>query len=693
MTTIAGAALPAYITNNTTWDIQAGPALPVYIVNELTGDGADGALLIANNLSDLGNAATARTNLGLIAGGGGDIWVEKAGDLMSGTLQVDVPTATSRGLILRSTDDSGVVPIFEARKANNTTVVISMSTELAGTSSTANLLNITGTFHATPSTFQQGVLISVTGTGSHAQALRALQVEIALGYTGSASTAAINVQNLSQSTSVLFVGGNVAVAGTSGATGNTTVGSRVGTYGSALNGSTNFGVYGLSTGSLVASGINVAVFGMARNTHVTSPVEVAGAFVLGTTSLPTFENTALLADNGGSLSAVILARDNGTTVFEVLDGGLVNIRNGTHPGNSTTVAFLTVVGSHQAVPSANSYGVLFNITTAGSAAFIQYGLNVTTNAGYTGSASSVGINATHSVAGTGGNLQTGIGNIGINGVSLATTTGTNIGVSGSGSGGDRSVGVRGIARINKNNATNVGVYGIGLNGGSTPIQVGGFFGLLSADPTFESSALIADNGSTSDPVFLARDNGVRVFEILNGGLVVINDTGADADVRIEGDTDTDLLHTDASTDRVGIGVAAPGSKLDVAGSFQCDSITNDTGLASGVYTPTLTSVANVAASTPYECQYIRVGNTVTVSGKVDVDPTLTATSTQLGISLPIASNLGAAEDCAGTAFSPAIASQGAAVLGDATNNRAQMEWLSGDVTNQAMYFTFTYQVI
>lgn len=118
-----------------------------------------------------------------------------------------------------------------------------------------------------------------------------------------------------------------------------------------------------------------------------------------------------------------------------------------------------------------------------------------------------------------------------------------------------------------------------------------------------------------------------------------------------------------------------------------------TALTAGSYTPSLTNVANLTASTAYKCQWSRVGNVVNVSGKVDVDPTLTATSTQLGISLPVASNIGAAEDCAGTAFAPGIAGQGAAILGDATNNRAQMEWISTDVTNQAMYFTFGYEVL
>lgn len=45
-------------------------------------------LQILNDLSDLNNAGTARTNLGLVAGGTGDIWVEKAGDTMSGALNM-----------------------------------------------------------------------------------------------------------------------------------------------------------------------------------------------------------------------------------------------------------------------------------------------------------------------------------------------------------------------------------------------------------------------------------------------------------------------------------------------------------------------------------------------------------------------------------------------------------------------------
>ena len=145
-----------------------------------------------------------------------------------------------------------------------------------------------------------------------------------------------------------------------------------------------------------------------------------------------------------------------------------------------------------------------------------------------------------------------------------------------------------------------------------------------------------------------------------------------------------------ATDTLTVTKIVASTNLTVAGGA---AITELERTKSGVYTPTLTNVANLDASTAFQCQYMRVGATVTVSGKVAVDPTLTATTTQLGISLPIASNIGAEEDCCGTAAAKAIAGQSAGILGDATNDRAQMEWKAGDITNQSMYFSFTYRII
>jgi len=116
-------------------------------------------------------------------------------------------------------------------------------------------------------------------------------------------------------------------------------------------------------------------------------------------------------------------------------------------------------------------------------------------------------------------------------------------------------------------------------------------------------------------------------------------------------------------------------------------------VSSGTFTPTLTNVANLDGSTAYACQYLRVGNTVTVSGKVDVNPTTTSTTTQLGISIPVASTFASAQNCGGAAYAQAIVNEGAAILADTSNNRAQLEYICSDTTNQSFFFSFTYQVI
>jgi hypothetical protein len=121
--------------------------------------------------------------------------------------------------------------------------------------------------------------------------------------------------------------------------------------------------------------------------------------------------------------------------------------------------------------------------------------------------------------------------------------------------------------------------------------------------------------------------------------------------------------------------------------------TTDQFIASGTYTPTLTNNTNLAASTAYQCQWLRVGNLVTVSGRADVDPTAAAASTILYISLPIASNFATTENCAGTANAPGVVSESAAVGANIANDVAAMQWFTTTTANHAMYFTFTYEIL
>lgn len=116
--------------------------------------------------------------------------------------------------------------------------------------------------------------------------------------------------------------------------------------------------------------------------------------------------------------------------------------------------------------------------------------------------------------------------------------------------------------------------------------------------------------------------------------------------------------------------------------------------AATVYTPTRSAEANLDANvTLSEAQYLRAGSTVMVSGRFTADPTLTATATSFEMSLPVASNLGAAEDLAGTAVCGNIASMCAEVAGSVANNTAVVSWRSTDITSQSWSYIYLYQVI
>jgi lysophospholipase L1-like esterase len=59
---------------------------------------------------------------------------------------------------------------------------------------------------------------------------------------------------------------------------------------------------------------------------------------------------------------------------------------------------------------------------------------------------------------------------------------------------------------------------------------------------------------------------------------------------------------------------------------------------SGTYTPTVSGLTNVISNTPHNATWMRVGNTVTVAGAIDIGTAATGTVFSLFLSLPIASN-------------------------------------------------------
>lgn len=186
----------------------------------------------------------------------------------------------------------------------------------------------------------------------------------------------------------------------------------------------------------------------------------------------------------------------------------------------------------------------------------------------------------------------------------------------------------------------------------------------------------------------------------NSVLPSITTTGAIGAVQIKGGTATAtdnvfevINHLNASCLRVDDGGRVYGTMLHNNAGAVTGSVNQY--IASGTYSPTLTAVTNIAATTTHKCQWMRVGNVVTVSGRIEIDPTSASTLSTLGISLPIPSNFGNLEDAAGTARSvSAGVDYGGQIGADAANDRATLTFITAsDVANQSWYFHFTYEIL
>lgn len=113
-------------------------------------------------------------------------------------------------------------------------------------------------------------------------------------------------------------------------------------------------------------------------------------------------------------------------------------------------------------------------------------------------------------------------------------------------------------------------------------------------------------------------NGNGVTKI-NSGLVVNDGQSASMDMRVAGDTDSNLLFTDASADKVGIGNNAPDEKLHVTGNIKLsgalipgDASTSRSNL--GVYsTSQVDSLINAAAANVGKRSRVRAATTANIT--------------------------------------------------------------------------------
>jgi len=116
-------------------------------------------------------------------------------------------------------------------------------------------------------------------------------------------------------------------------------------------------------------------------------------------------------------------------------------------------------------------------------------------------------------------------------------------------------------------------------------------------------------------------------------------------------------------------------------------------IASGTYTPTTLSSINVNSITLNVFNWIRVGNVVTVSGRIDLTPTSSPLAAQLEFSLPISTSLPASYSLSGSAAESSSAKESGAIAGCCPlgNSAVLLFYASaGGPTN--FYCTFTYLI-
>jgi hypothetical protein len=118
----------------------------------------------------------------------------------------------------------------------------------------------------------------------------------------------------------------------------------------------------------------------------------------------------------------------------------------------------------------------------------------------------------------------------------------------------------------------------------------------------------------------------------------------------------------------------------------------DGNVFSGTYTPTLTNTTNVASSTAVICQYMRVGNVVTISGQFSVQATTGGIAFVLGMSLPIASNFTLQRQAGGSFSAGSTALTMNVIVADSTNDRLLITGIMTDTASRACAFHATYLI-
>lgn len=115
---------------------------------------------------------------------------------------------------------------------------------------------------------------------------------------------------------------------------------------------------------------------------------------------------------------------------------------------------------------------------------------------------------------------------------------------------------------------------------------------------------------------------------------------------------------------------------------------------SGRYVPALSGAVNLTSYTVDSdaCMYTRIGNMVTVTGKVTLVPASNGLMT-LDFSIPIPSFFDASNNLAGVATATTVGTMSGAFFGNGATDTARMQLVATSTASQSVRFSFTYEVL
>lgn len=240
---------------------------------------------------------------------------------------------------------------------------------------------------------------------------------------------------------------------------------------------------------------------------------------------------------------------------------------------------------------------------------------------------------------------------------------------------------------------------------------------------------LPDSGIGSAMVKLTRDAYGRIAgmqpatttDLIEGGSLYFTDARAQAAVVIDSIADADTNHAPSrnavfdalalkADKAITISTAAPltgGGDLSANRTLAISAATTTSpgtmsdadklkldAITTGEVVPTTFANTNVTTHSATLLRYSRVGTMVTFSGRVDVAPTVGgSTVTQVGVSIPIASNFGASSDAYGTVSVGEAPYIPGLITSDAVNDRITVTFYANTTASRSVIFTGQYRII